>query len=350
MGVGRVFSTCVAAVAVAGCAVLVIGMSRADADRQATANTYPPAAPTSEVMSSIPAQRPAPTTSHRVAAAPPNVTTSVAAAAAVSHPATSSAAPTPSSTPKPTPTATPTSHAASHPATQAAAPEVTVKSTPTASPKPKASAVRAAAPRRGQSLPLHFSTGKATRVITVVAHSKSSTTARLQAWTKAPGGGWLKSGHTVTAHVGADGLSTSPSEFKSATPIGSFTLTQAFGRNSNPGTSLPYFKTTPADWWISQAGALYNTHQRCSSGCAFTQGSPNEHLYYETPYYNYAVVIDANTRNTGHVKQYGGSAFFLHVTDGRPTAGCVAISQTKLTHLMRSLTPHKHPRILIGVA
>jgi L,D-peptidoglycan transpeptidase YkuD (ErfK/YbiS/YcfS/YnhG family) len=210
--------------------------------------------------------------------------------------------------------------------------------------------VRAAAPKRGHALPLHFSTGKATRVITVVARSTSSTTARLQVWRKARGGGWLRSGSSVTAHVGSDGLSKTPSEFRSATPIGSFTLTQAFGRDSNPGTALPYFKTTPADWWISQAGSLYNTHQRCSSNCAFTQGDPNEHLYYETPYYNYAVVIDANTRNTGHVKQYGGSAFFLHVTDGQPTAGCVAISQAKLTHLMLSLSPHKHPRILIGVA
>ena len=99
-----------------------------------------------------------------------------------------------------------------------------------------------ATPRRGHRLPLHFRTGKATRVITVVAQSTRSTTARLQAWNKAPGGGWLKTGKSVTAHVGADGLSTSPSEYKSATPIGSFTLTRAFGHDSNPGTSLPYLQ------------------------------------------------------------------------------------------------------------
>ena len=118
----------------------------------------------------------------------------------------------------------------------------------------------------------------------------------------------------MTAHIGADGMSRHPSESRSATPIGSFTLTQAFGRLGNPGTRLPYFKTRPSDWWISQSGRLYNTHQRCSGGCPFTQGSPNEHLYYETPYYNQAVVIDYNTRNspTG-VRQGAGSAFFLHV-------------------------------------
>jgi L,D-peptidoglycan transpeptidase YkuD (ErfK/YbiS/YcfS/YnhG family) len=189
-------------------------------------------------------------------------------------------------------------------------------------------------------------------VITVVAASTSSTTARLQAWRKAPGGGWLRHGRAVVAHVGADGLSRQPSEYKSATPIGTFTLTLAFGRYANPGTALRYIHTRPSDWWISQAGPLYNTHQRCSSNCAFTLGSPNEHLYYETPYYNYAVVIDYNTRNspTG-VVQGAGSAFFLHVHPAGTgaTAGCVAIPQWRLVRLLRWLTPTAHPRILIGV-
>jgi L,D-peptidoglycan transpeptidase YkuD (ErfK/YbiS/YcfS/YnhG family) len=37
------------------------------------------------------------------------------------------------------------------------------------------------------------------------------------------------------------------------------------------------------------------------------------------------------------------------VTDGAPTAGCVAIPQDNLTALMQWLTPSTHPRILIGV-
>jgi L,D-peptidoglycan transpeptidase YkuD (ErfK/YbiS/YcfS/YnhG family) len=189
-------------------------------------------------------------------------------------------------------------------------------------------------------------------VITVTAHSTGSTTATLQAWTKASGGGWLRYGRSVTAYIGADGMSTHPSESRSATPIGSFTLTQAFGYYANPGTSLHYFRTLPSDWWISQTGPLYNTHQRCSSGCRFRRGAPNEHLRYELPFYNYAVVIDYNTRNApGGVVQGAGSAFFLHVHPAGtgPTAGCVAIPQAKLVSLMRWLRPTAHPRILIGV-
>jgi L,D-peptidoglycan transpeptidase YkuD (ErfK/YbiS/YcfS/YnhG family) len=190
-------------------------------------------------------------------------------------------------------------------------------------------------------------TGSATRVITVKASATYRTVATLQAWNKAPGGGWLRYGSPVTAHVGSDGLSRSPSEYRSATPIGSFTLTQAFGYYGNPGTRLRYFKTTAADWWISQSGPLYNTHQRCWSNCAFRRGDPNEHLMYETPYYNYAVVINTPSGSRAYPH---GSAFFLHVTDGRPTAGCVAIPQARLVPIMRWLTPAAHPRILIGTS
>jgi L,D-peptidoglycan transpeptidase YkuD (ErfK/YbiS/YcfS/YnhG family) len=194
-------------------------------------------------------------------------------------------------------------------------------------------------------LPLAYPTGFATRVITVVAPSTSSTVAALRAYEKS-GSGWRAYGGAITAHLGSAGLSSHPSESLSATPIGSFTLTEAFGRNANPGTSLPYRQTTPADWWISQAGPLYNTLQHCTGPCAFTQGDPNEHLYDMTPFYNYAVVIDYNR---APVTEGAGSAFFLHVTDGAPTAGCVAIPQDNLTALMRWLTPSARPRILIGV-
>ena len=63
------------------------------------------------------------------------------------------------------------------------------------------------------------------------------------------------------------------------------------------------------------------------------------------------MVIDYNTPNApGGVRQGAGSAFFLHVTDGTPTAGCVAIPQSNLVTIMQWLTPGAHPRILIGVA
>jgi len=260
--------------------------------------------------------------------------------------AVTNAAPTtsagPSSTkPKPHPSSSP-QHAAPTRTSSASparpAPRTTA-TTPSAAPKP--------APVRGGALPLGYSTGTATRAITVVAASTSSTTARLQAWTKAPGGGWLRYGLAVTAHVGSQGLTTQPSESKSATPIGSFTLTLAFGRVSNPGTQLSYFRTDASDWWVSDKySRYYNTHQRCSSSCPFNTAA-GENLRAAGFVYTYAVVINYNRFP---LTPGAGSAFFLHVTDGGATAGCVAISQSKLVSLMRWLSPSTHPRILIGVS
>jgi L,D-peptidoglycan transpeptidase YkuD (ErfK/YbiS/YcfS/YnhG family) len=267
-------------------------------------------------------------------------------AAAPSSPPPSTA---PSSSPSPTTPAAPASTApvitsgpASSSSRQSTAPAAPRTSSRTTSPP----AVKKSATR----LPLHYPTHDATQLITVVADSTSSTRAALQAWRKSAGA-WHKVGVSVTAHLGSDGLSAQPSESRSATPIGSFTLTQAFGYDSDPGTSLPYFKTTDADWWISHPGKYYNTHQRCtSSSCPSHPTSADEHLAHELPYYDYAVVIDYNTRNApGGVKAGAGSAFFLHVTDGKPTAGCVSIPKSSVVRLLKWLTPADHPRIVIGV-
>lgn len=232
---------------------------------------------------------------------------------------------------------------------QAQSPRTTgPKRTTSAPPAPRTTPRPTSTPRPAPAaagLPLDLPTGDATKVITVAAPSRSSTTATLQGWQKS-GGQWRRYGPATSAWLGSAGLAAPTREGLSATPMGSFTLTEAFGRNADPGTSLPYRRTTAADWWISEPGPLYNTLQHCTGSCAFTQGDPNEHLYAITPYYNYAVVIDYNR---APVVQGAGSAFFLHVAVGEPTAGCVAIPSDVLVTLMRWLTPGAHPRILIGV-
>ena len=279
-----------------------------------------------------------------VVAAAVTASCSASAPAHRSSSAPTSSVPAPSTSSIPSSPTRPTTSAATHASTP-----MTRRATPTTAPLAPTPTHRPAA-HSAARLPLAFTTGRASQVITVTAPSTGSTTGTLQAWRRVSGG-WQRVGPAVHAYLGSDGLSRQPSESRSATPIGSFTLTQAFGHDPDPGTALPYTHTTPADWWISQPGPLYNTRQRCSSGCSFTRGDPNEHLYYETPYYDYAVVIDYNTRNApGGVRQGAGSAFFLHVTVGAPTAGCVSIASDQLTRLLRWLTPSRHPRILIGPA
>jgi L,D-peptidoglycan transpeptidase YkuD (ErfK/YbiS/YcfS/YnhG family) len=330
MAVARIVSSCAVVVAVAGCTALAIGMSRAASAPEAAVTPY--SIPTLTTPSDQPTATPVP---RRAVPRP--------------HPAPAKTTPAKAQVVPPTP-ATASTRASARKTVQ---PPSKPRSTPVPSAVPKPAPKPAPKPvaKRGQRLPIAGSTAGATRVITVTASSYGSTIATLQPWVAAPGGGWLKHGGAILAHVGSDGVSTAPSETRSATPVGSFSLTQAFGAYSDPGTALPYFTTNSSDWWISQAGSLYNTHQHCASGCGFTHGAPNEHLAYELPYYRYAVVIDYNTRNApGGVRQGRGSAFFLHVTDGNATAGCVAISQAHLVSIMKWLTPAAHPRILIGVA
>jgi L,D-peptidoglycan transpeptidase YkuD (ErfK/YbiS/YcfS/YnhG family) len=137
------------------------------------------------------------------------------------------------------------------------------------------------------------------------------------------------------------------SEDTSRTPAGTFTLSEGFGRAGNPGTALPYRVIDAADWWVSdRTSGLYNQHARCAPGtCPFSERA-GEHLLDAGSSYNYAVVIDYNRWPAVAGK---GSAFFLHVTNGAATAGCVAVPQSSLVAILKWLDPAARPLISIGV-
>lgn len=196
------------------------------------------------------------------------------------------------------------------------------------------------------TLPLRYDTGSATQVLTVVATSSDSTSAALQAWTKA-GGSWARRGPAIHADIGNQGMTARAREGLDATPMGSFTLTEAFGRAGNPGTRMPYFTTDLSDYWVADpASPHYNTHYRCAHTCPFDT-SAGENLYRVGYMYTHAVVMDYNRFP---VRKGAGSAFFLHVTEGRATTGCIAIPKPDLVSIMRWIDPAAHPRILVGVA
>jgi L,D-peptidoglycan transpeptidase YkuD (ErfK/YbiS/YcfS/YnhG family) len=299
----RLLSTLAALVVIGLCAFVVITIAKGTEPRTLAADVS-----TTATLSSVPAQ-------------PAGASTEIAPPIASS----TTSSPTGSNAVSPSP----------HAAAKTSAPKATPSKAPTAitttAKKSSVSKTTSAAPApvKGQALPLGYATGSATEVITVIARSTSSTTATLQAWNKAPGGGWLKRGAAMTANVGSAGLTTHPSESLSATPIGSFGLSRAFGALANPGTLLPYHRTTSADWWVSEVNSA-------------------KHLAAETPYYNYAVVIESNT--TAPITAGAGSAFFLHVAPSNsPTAGCVSIPPANLVSIMQWLTPSAHARILIGI-
>ena len=192
--------------------------------------------------------------------------------------------------------------------------------------------------------PLPVDTGPSTQVVTVVADRPGATTGQLVAWERR-GTGWTPVLGPIPAQLGASGVGAA-SEGSTRTPAGTFTLSESFGRAGNPGTALPYRQVDGSDWWVSDMRSpLYNQHARCAPGsCPFDE-SAGENLEAQGAVYDHAVVIDYNRRGT---TPGAGSAFFLHVSNGRPTAGCVAIDRGNLTALMRWLAPAAQPLIAIG--
>jgi L,D-peptidoglycan transpeptidase YkuD (ErfK/YbiS/YcfS/YnhG family) len=63
------------------------------------------------------------------------------------------------------------------------------------------------------------------------------------------------------------------------------------------------------------------------------------------PQYRYFAVIDYNA----HPAVAGrGSAIFLHVSTGRPTAGCISLPEPELVRTLRWLRPGAEVRIGIS--
>ncbi|MGW4535998.1 L,D-transpeptidase family protein [Nocardia sp. NPDC004340] len=187
--------------------------------------------------------------------------------------------------------------------------------------------------------------GPAGQVITVTSESADATTATLSAWDRV-GAQWVRAVGPLRADVGAQGIGPA-SESATRSPAGIWSLTEAFGIAADNGTRLPYRRVTTSDWWVSDtASRYYNTHYSCAPGsCPFDE-SAGEDLGSAGPAYDHAVVIDYNR---APVVAGAGSAYFLHVGDGHPTAGCVAVPAADLDRLMRWLDPARGPVIDIAV-
>ncbi len=179
------------------------------------------------------------------------------------------------------------------------------------------------------------------QLITVNSPTSTSTTATVTAWQRGADGLWRVAIAPMSARVGGAGIGHA-TEGSDRTPAGTFALTQAFGRQIDPGTKMPYFRTDALDWWDENpASPTYNLHVRRSS----SPGAASENLYYSGSVYDYVVNMNYNTARVPGA----GSAFFLHVTDGTPTAGCVAVARSGMVAILRWLNPAAHPYISIKV-
>ena len=206
----------------------------------------------------------------------------------------------------------------------------------------------------------------AEQVIIVSSTDYRSTRARLSAYEKLPDGTWAAVARDVPAFVGSRGIVPGNERRQSTgtTPAGTYAITSAFGRKSNPGTTLPYVQVDANDAWTynPRVPATYNIFQTAPVSWA-SYGRYVERLQSMGRQYNYVAVLDYNLpsgtittdargirRTSEPADTRAGGGIFLHVSKGEPTAGCISISEGTMQRIMDWLDIAKKPVIVIGSA
>ena len=188
------------------------------------------------------------------------------------------------------------------------------------------------------------------QVVTVSAPTSTSTYATVEAWERQPDGRYKRMAYFPSARVGSAGVGATR-EGLARTPTGRYGLNQPFGIKPNPGVRTSYFQVDRNDVWTGSTGSVINQHRRCAPGTCPASYGQIERLINYPGSYDYAAFIGYNAPSpygTGAARGKG-SAFFLHVKNSGPTAGCVAVSAAQMVWLLRWFRSSSAPIIAIGV-
>jgi L,D-peptidoglycan transpeptidase YkuD (ErfK/YbiS/YcfS/YnhG family) len=165
---------------------------------------------------------------------------------------------------------------------------------------------------------------------------------------------WTRSGRCLRrvagpwrAELGATGLSAHKREGDGATPTGTYRFgSTMYGIAADPGVTFAYHRLTCGDWWDEDPRSpAYNHFVHVACGAAPSFGGDSEALWRISPQYRYLAVVDYNARPAVPGR---GSAIFLHVSTGRPTAGCISLPEAELVRTLRWLRPGAEIRIGIS--
>lgn len=202
------------------------------------------------------------------------------------------------------------------------------------------------------------------QVIVVTAASSSTSYATLRAYERDGKGGWAQVIGATPARLGWSGLALAADRRQGTgkTPAGTFGFVSAFGRKADPGTSLRYTQIDRNDAWTynPRYPSTYNIFQSVDRSWS-NYGGYVEHLWSYGSQYDYVSVLDYNLpegpittgpngvrRTSNPANTSAGGGIFLHVTNGKVTAGCIAIPETTMRDVLRWLEPGRKPVIVIG--
>ncbi|WP_326686020.1 MULTISPECIES: L,D-transpeptidase family protein [unclassified Streptomyces] len=169
---------------------------------------------------------------------------------------------------------------------------------------------------------------KSDQVVAVEGRGKDSADAKVRLYSR-QGKKWSQE-RSWPAHNGKKGWTPSHRQGDKRSPVGVFTLSDAGGVLSDPGAKLPYAHTaafTPPTYWPKKT-----RHD-----------------------FDHVIAIDYNrvkgtspldpARPQGQAK---GGSIWLHMDHGSGTSGCVSLSKSGMSTLLRTLDPAKHPVVVMG--
>lgn len=182
-------------------------------------------------------------------------------------------------------------------------------------------------------------TGDARQVLLITGRSHLTTYGSAQRWAcPTSTGRWAKVGSSMTVRFGAGGLTTHPSDWSDATPIGTSIIGAIYGGASRFKTGMPYSKWQ-SNAGCSSGGSSYNRIENFSGELA--RGS---HGRWST----LVTQINSNPHNV----RGRGNCYFIHYDNWNgPTAGCVGFTHmSQLAGTLAWFQSRYHPRLIIRVA
>ena len=180
--------------------------------------------------------------------------------------------------------------------------------------------------------------------ILIATDSPKSGSAILAAFEKT-GTGWKRVLPVMKTVIGKHGFAVAgkkkEGDFK--TPSGIFLLGTVFGYPPSCDTKMNYQMVTDDDYWVDDINS--DQYNRWIKGKP--RASSYEILKRKDDLYKFGIVVEYNT---DPVLKGRGSAVFIHVWPGENshTAGCIAMAEKNIKHLLKWLDIKKHPRIIMG--
>ncbi|MCR5053655.1 MAG: hypothetical protein K6A69_02300 [Lachnospiraceae bacterium] len=134
-------------------------------------------------------------------------------------------------------------------------------------------------------------------------------------------------------YVGREGIGEA-SEYKCVTPVGIYHFTDAFGRNPDPGCAMGYIQVDDTYFWVDDPESAHYNHFVTTKDTVMDWNSA-ENIWGAGYPYNYVLAFDYNKECIPG----RGSAFFLHCWEGKPTSGCLSVSEDNMVKILMNIKP-----------